>query len=415
VEVYTDFETFQLMGKEHALVICNHRSDIDWLVGWVLAQRSGCLGSALAIVKKSTKYLPVIGWSMWFSEYIFLDRSWTKDENRLKSGLQQLCDFPQPFWLALFPEGTRFTRANLVAAQEYAASAGLPVPRNVLIPRTKGFVAAVSHLRSFVPAIYNMSVDIPKSDSPPTMLRMFRRQSSVVSQQCLDNSHMDYRPFCEPKPSLRKSIPLIHAPVFHEPLTSLCSLDVLLDCEFGDWMELRLVYIELEYCTTISDRPDYIIQFSSIALVLDTKFGRSEDDFTSFLSAYKCKVHVHIKRHLMEELPETEGGIAQWCRDVFVEKDALLELHAARGTFGDKECLDIGRPKKSLFVVISWSCLLIFGAVELFRWCPFSSREIALCAVFLALVMILMQILIMSSQSENSTPPDALNQKLLQK
>jgi 1-acyl-sn-glycerol-3-phosphate acyltransferase len=25
-------------GKEHALVICNHRSDIDWLVGWVLAQ-----------------------------------------------------------------------------------------------------------------------------------------------------------------------------------------------------------------------------------------------------------------------------------------------------------------------------------------------------------------------------------------
>ncbi|KAK3004897.1 hypothetical protein RJ639_018719, partial [Escallonia herrerae] len=287
VEVYTDCETFQLMGKEHALVICNHRSDIDWLVGWVLAQRSGCLGSALAIVKKSTKYLPVIGWSMWFSEYIFLDRSWTKDENRLKSGLQQLCDFPQPFWLALLPEGTRFTWAKLVAAQEYAASAGLPVPRNVLIPRTKGFVAAVSHLRSFVPAIYNISVDIPKSESPPTMLRMFRRQSSVV--------------------------------------------------------------------------------------------------------------HVHIKRHLMEELPETESGIAQWCRDVFVEKDALLELHAARGTFGDKECQDIGRPKKSLFVVISWSCLLILGAVEFFRWCPFSSREIALCAFFLALVMILMQILITSS------------------
>ena len=25
-------------GKEHALVISNHRSDIDWLVGWILAQ-----------------------------------------------------------------------------------------------------------------------------------------------------------------------------------------------------------------------------------------------------------------------------------------------------------------------------------------------------------------------------------------
>lgn len=75
-------------GKEHALVICNHRSDIDWLIGWVIAQvlfkgnpsdlhqliamlflipsvllrlvqRAGCLGSALAIMKKSAKFLPV--------------------------------------------------------------------------------------------------------------------------------------------------------------------------------------------------------------------------------------------------------------------------------------------------------------------------------------------------------------------
>ncbi|KAL4304833.1 hypothetical protein AHAS_Ahas16G0017800 [Arachis hypogaea] len=61
VEVFTDHETFQLMGKEHALVICNHRSDIDWLVGWVLAQRSGCLGSTLAVMKKSSKFLPDTG------------------------------------------------------------------------------------------------------------------------------------------------------------------------------------------------------------------------------------------------------------------------------------------------------------------------------------------------------------------
>jgi 1-acyl-sn-glycerol-3-phosphate acyltransferase len=25
-------------GKEHALIISNHRSDIDWLIGWILAQ-----------------------------------------------------------------------------------------------------------------------------------------------------------------------------------------------------------------------------------------------------------------------------------------------------------------------------------------------------------------------------------------
>ncbi|KAJ4971695.1 hypothetical protein NE237_004794 [Protea cynaroides] len=210
VQVFTDTETFRLMGKEHALFICNHRSDIDWLVGWVLAQRSGCLGSSLAVMKKSSKFLPVIGWSMWFSEYLFLERNWAKDEGTLKFGLQRLKDYPLPFWLALFVEGTRFTKAKLLAAQEYAASTGLPVPRNVLIPRTKGFVSAVSNMRSFVPAIYDATVNIPKNTPPPTMLRILSGQSSVV--------------------------------------------------------------------------------------------------------------HVHIKRHLMKELPETDEGIAQWCRDKFVAK-----------------------------------------------------------------------------------------------
>ena len=29
---------------------------------------------------------------------------------------------------------------------------------------------------------------------------------------------------------------------------------------------------------------------------------------------------MHIKRHSMKELPETEDAIAQWCRDMFVAK-----------------------------------------------------------------------------------------------
>jgi hypothetical protein len=55
----------------------------------------------------------------------------------LQSGFQQLEDFPLPFWLALFVEGTRFTQEKLLAAQNYAASRGLYSPKNVLIPRTK--------------------------------------------------------------------------------------------------------------------------------------------------------------------------------------------------------------------------------------------------------------------------------------
>ncbi|KAJ0657331.1 putative 1-acylglycerol-3-phosphate O-acyltransferase [Helianthus annuus] len=263
VDLYIDSETLELMGKEHALLICNHKSDIDWLIGWVLAQ--------------------VIGWSMWFTEYIFLERSWAKDEHTLKAGFENLTDFPMPFWLAVFVEGTRFTQAKLIAAQEYAIAMNLPIPRNLLIPRTKGFVAAVNHLRSFVPAIYNCTVAIPKDEPLPTILRMFRGRSSTV--------------------------------------------------------------------------------------------------------------HVHIKRHLICELPETDSGIKQWCRDRFVEK-----------------------------VVIFWSWLLLYGAIKFFEWCSFSWGTIAFCALLLLFVVILMQILILFSQSEKSDSlrsqtinykEDTLNQKLI--
>ncbi|KAJ4882160.1 1-acyl-sn-glycerol-3-phosphate acyltransferase 3 [Raphanus sativus] len=183
INLYADAETLELIGKEHALVLCNHRSDIDWLIGWVIAQRSGCLGSALAIMSIDNKYLPIIGWSMWFSEYIFVEKNWAKDENNLKTGFNQLKDFPTAFWMALFVEGTRFTQENLEAAKDYASLKGLPSPRNVMIPRTKGFVSAVANMRSFVPAIYDCTYTVHKRQSIPTLLRMFCGQSSEVNLQ----------------------------------------------------------------------------------------------------------------------------------------------------------------------------------------------------------------------------------------
>ncbi|KAK9011911.1 hypothetical protein V6N11_039986 [Hibiscus sabdariffa] len=80
IKVFVVRESFNLMGKVHALVIGNHRSDVDWLVGWVLAQRSGCIGSTLAVRKKSSKFLLDICWSMWFAKHLFLERSWDMDE-----------------------------------------------------------------------------------------------------------------------------------------------------------------------------------------------------------------------------------------------------------------------------------------------------------------------------------------------
>lgn len=44
----------------------------------------------------------------------------------------------------------------------------------------QGFVTAVTHMRPFVPAVYDVTLAIPKTSPPPTMLRLFKGQSSVV-------------------------------------------------------------------------------------------------------------------------------------------------------------------------------------------------------------------------------------------
>ena len=51
-------------------------------------------------MKSYLKYLPVIGWMWWFAEYVFLKRSWDTDLPILKESLQQLKDFPIPFFVS---------------------------------------------------------------------------------------------------------------------------------------------------------------------------------------------------------------------------------------------------------------------------------------------------------------------------
>ena len=44
IKLYGRKEDFDKIGKENAIIVANHRSDIDWLIGWVMAERAGVLG-----------------------------------------------------------------------------------------------------------------------------------------------------------------------------------------------------------------------------------------------------------------------------------------------------------------------------------------------------------------------------------
>merc|ERR1712013_764192 len=69
LKVYGDWDT---VGDHRGLVILNHSSDIDWLLGWMCADRFNMLGGTKAFMKNSAKHLPILGYSWRFCEFIWL-------------------------------------------------------------------------------------------------------------------------------------------------------------------------------------------------------------------------------------------------------------------------------------------------------------------------------------------------------
>lgn len=165
--IYIDKDDFdKYYGKEHGYLIMNHRYEVDWLVGWVLCERVRILGNCKTYAKKSIQYIPVIGWAWKFGESVFLDRNWERDKVTIANQLCELVEYPDPIWLLLTAEGTRFTTEKHKNSLKFAKEKGLPELKHHLVPRTKGFTSSVPHMRGKVPAIYDVQLAIKKTETP---------------------------------------------------------------------------------------------------------------------------------------------------------------------------------------------------------------------------------------------------------
>ncbi|XP_046847783.1 1-acyl-sn-glycerol-3-phosphate acyltransferase delta-like [Xenia sp. Carnegie-2017] len=173
IKFYGKKEDYDLIGKEHCLVLPNHRSDIDWMIGWILCERTGILGGAKCYMKYYLKYLPVIGWMWWCAEYVFLKRNWNADFPMLKRSLDELKDYPIPMFLGIFPEGTRFTEAKHENSLQFSRSRGLPELKHHLFPRTKGVIITLKCLKDTLPAVYDIESAYP-GDCKPTMKHLLK-------------------------------------------------------------------------------------------------------------------------------------------------------------------------------------------------------------------------------------------------
>lgn len=123
--LYTDPKSYELYGKENAVVVLNHSFEIDFLCGWTFCERFGVLGvkerniwnialsnlelcnfefetfqSSKVLAKKELAYVPVIGWSWYFLEIVFCKRRWEEDRRTVAESLQNLHDYPENFWVS---------------------------------------------------------------------------------------------------------------------------------------------------------------------------------------------------------------------------------------------------------------------------------------------------------------------------
>lgn len=144
--------------EERVLLIANHRTEVDWMYLWNLALRKGCLGHIKYLLKKSLMKLPVFGWGFYVLEFIPLERDWIVDEPVIKEMLSTFTDPRDPLWLTLFPEGTDYSEEKCKRSQEFASQNGLPVLKNVLLPKTRGFYSCLEILRSSLDAVYDVTI-----------------------------------------------------------------------------------------------------------------------------------------------------------------------------------------------------------------------------------------------------------------
>lgn len=164
--LFTDQDTVDHFGKEHAIIILNHNFEIDFLCGWTMCERYGVLGSSKVLAKKELLKVPLIGWTWYFLEIVFCKRKWEEDRDTVVEGLKNLSDYPEYMWFLLYCEGTRFTETKHHISMEVAESKGLPKLKHHLLPRTKGFTTAVHCLRGTVSAVYDVTLNFRGNKNP---------------------------------------------------------------------------------------------------------------------------------------------------------------------------------------------------------------------------------------------------------
>lgn len=173
------------IGRERAVLVCNHRSWVDTFILMSLARDSGIQGSLRFVADKQLLKLPVFGLIAAILDVVFLiERKAATSRAPLSRAYSRLRHYGQcgiPFWLIVYAEGYLRSAKKLADGKQFAESRGLTPLKHLLQPRTKGFVAAVSALRNELDCVYDVTIaygDKPYDDVSPNAAELYLTPTS---------------------------------------------------------------------------------------------------------------------------------------------------------------------------------------------------------------------------------------------
>ena len=163
------------------VVIANHQSFFDITILFWLAGSCRQEVNLKWLAKDIFKHVPMVGWGAYLSgSCLFLHRNWVRDKGRLPYLFRYLLATRRPFWLTFFPEGTRITPAKRLISQNYSREKGYPVLDRVVIPRSKGLIAAVQGLRDNLDSLLDITISY-SGGTPPTLATIAGGQGMQIS------------------------------------------------------------------------------------------------------------------------------------------------------------------------------------------------------------------------------------------
>ncbi|THH21467.1 hypothetical protein EW146_g75 [Bondarzewia mesenterica] len=154
-----------------SVLIANHQVYADWWYAWCLTYFSGTHRDVFIVLKKSLKWVPIVGWGMQFFNFIFLARSWASDRLYLVKKLAFLGHHAEqsdtPLTFILYPEGTLVSSDTKPISKKYAEKIGVHDMMHTLLPRSTGLQYSLRTLSPRIPSLQLIDVTVAYPGIPP--------------------------------------------------------------------------------------------------------------------------------------------------------------------------------------------------------------------------------------------------------